>query len=77
MNAGLGLGALAAAAIIQVGHPGTFQAIYLLDALSFLLYAPLLLVIPARPGAAHAGIRNEGRPTVKSSATRTFSGYGH
>ena len=55
MNAGLGLRALAAAAIIQVGHPGTFQAIYLLDALSFLLYAPLLLVIPARPGAAHAG----------------------
>ena len=55
MNAGLGLGALAAAAIIQVGHPGTFQAIYLLDALSFLLYAPLLLLIPARPGAAHAG----------------------
>jgi tetratricopeptide (TPR) repeat protein len=31
------------------------EAIYLLDALSFLLYAPLLLVIPARPGAAHAG----------------------
>ena len=55
MNAGLGLGALAAAAIIRVAHPGTFQAIYLLDALSFLLYAPLLLVIPARPGAAHAG----------------------
>jgi len=54
MNAGLGLGALAAAAIIKVGHPGTFQAIYLLDALSFLLYAPLLLVIPARPDAAHA-----------------------
>jgi MFS family permease len=54
MNAGLGLGALAAAAIIEVGHPGTFQAIYLLDALSFLLYAPLLLLIPARPGAAHA-----------------------
>ena len=54
MNAGLGLGALVAAAIIQVGHPGTFQAIYLLDALSFLLYAPLLLLIPARPGAAHA-----------------------
>ena len=54
MNAGLGLGALVAAAIVEVGHPGTFQAIYLLDALSFLLYAPLLLLIPARPGAAHA-----------------------
>lgn len=55
MNAGLGLGALVAAAIIKVGHPGTFQAIYLLDALSFLLYAPVLLLIPPRPGAAHAG----------------------
>ena len=54
MNAGLGLGAFAAAAIIDVGHPGTFQAIYLLDAFSFLLYAPLVLLIPARPGAAHA-----------------------
>src|SRR4029077_15408495 len=40
--------------VIQVGHPGTFQAIYLLDALSLLLYAPVLLVIPARPDAAHA-----------------------
>jgi Major Facilitator Superfamily len=54
MNAGLGLGALVAAAIIKIGHPGTFQAVYLLDALSFLLYAPVLLFIPARPGAAHA-----------------------
>jgi MFS family permease len=53
MNVGLGLGALVAAAIIEVGHPGTFQAVYLLDALSFLLYAPLLLVIPARQGATH------------------------
>jgi len=49
MNAGLGLGALLAAAVVDVHRPGTFSALYLLDGVSFLVFVPLLLsVVPAR-----------------------------
>jgi len=41
-NAGLGLGALAAAAVVSVAHPATFSAIYLVDAASFLAFVPIL-----------------------------------
>jgi len=58
MNAGLGLGALAAAAVVSVAHPGTFTAVYLVDAASFLAFVPVLarLRLPAQrvtgPGPA-------------------------
>jgi MFS family permease len=42
MNAGLGLGALCAAALVSVAHPGTFTAVYLADAASFLAFVPVL-----------------------------------
>jgi MFS family permease len=42
LNAGLGLGALAAAAIVSVSRPATFEAVYLADAASFLAFVPLL-----------------------------------
>jgi MFS family permease len=42
LNAGLGLGALAAAAVVSVAHPVTFTAIYLVDAASFLAFLPVL-----------------------------------
>lgn len=57
MNAGLGLGALAAAATVSIAHPGTFVAVYLADAVSFLAFLPVLACL--RPGAQPAG---EGRP---------------
>jgi len=41
-NAGLGLGALVAAAVVSVAHPGTFTAVYLADACSFLAFIPVL-----------------------------------
>jgi MFS family permease len=49
MNAGLGLGALGAAALVSVSHPGTFTAVYLADAASFLAFVPVLarLRLPA------------------------------
>lgn len=43
VNAGFGVGGLLAAAIVDVGSPGTFVTLYLLDAASFLLYVPVLL----------------------------------
>jgi len=49
MNAGLGVGALLAAAVVDVHRPGTFRALYVADGLSFLAFAPLVLfVVPRR-----------------------------
>ena len=42
LNAGFGLGALGAAAVVSVSHPGTFVAVYLADAASFLAFLPVL-----------------------------------
>ena len=54
MNAGLGLGALGAAAVVSVAHPGSFTAVYLADAASFLAFVPVLarLRLPAQPAGA-------------------------
>jgi MFS transporter len=49
MNAGLGLGALGAAAVVSVTHPGTFTAVYLADALSFLAFLPVLARLAPLP----------------------------
>jgi MFS family permease len=53
-NAGLGLGALVAAAVVSVAHPGTFTAVYLADAASFLAFIPVLvrLRVPREPAGA-------------------------
>jgi MFS family permease len=53
LNAGLGLGALTAAAVISVTDPATFTAVYLADAASFLVFIPVLARLrPAPPSAA-------------------------
>jgi MFS family permease len=50
LNAGLGLGALVAAVIVKVSHPTTFEAVYLIDAASFMAYIAVLSAVhPARP----------------------------
>jgi MFS family permease len=49
MNAGLGLGAVSAAAVVTVAHPGTFVAVYLADAVTFLAFVPVLACLPATP----------------------------
>ena len=52
-NAGLGLGALAAAAVVSVTHPRTFTGVYLADAASFLAFVPVLarLRLPQQPAS--------------------------
>jgi len=57
MNAGLGLGALCAAAVVSVAHPGSFTAVYLADAASFMAFVPVLarLRLPA-PSASAPGL---------------------
>lgn len=59
MNAGLGIGGLFAAAIVDFGSPRTFQLLYLLDAASFLVVVPLLFAL--------RGIG--GRPEPEAGAT--------
>jgi MFS family permease len=57
LNLGIGVGGLTSGAIVDVTRPVTFQAIYLLDALSYLAPAVILLTMPAvgrRLGAAAA-----------------------
>jgi MFS family permease len=56
LNAGLGLGALAAAAVIDVAQPATFVAVYLADAATFVAVIPFIARLPGGPGPA--------RPTV-------------
>ena len=51
-NVGLGAGALAAALIVHGSSAGTFQALYLLDAASFVAVMPLLARL-AVPGHEH------------------------
>jgi MFS family permease len=46
MNAALGIGALSAAAIVDTRSSATFVSIYMLDALSFLGFIPILLRLP-------------------------------
>lgn len=53
LNAGLGLGALGAALVISVSRPGTFTAVYLADAASFLIYLPILARL--RPSSSPVG----------------------
>ena len=42
LNAGLGIGALGAAALVSVAHPATFTIVYLADAATFLAFLPVL-----------------------------------
>jgi MFS family permease len=50
LNAGLGAGALAAAALVSVTHPVTFTVVYLTDAATFLAFVPVLARLrPASP----------------------------
>lgn len=52
LNAGLGLGGLVGATLIDVGSLASFQRLYLVDALSYLVYVAVLLSLPRGTGAA-------------------------
>ncbi|MDG4806691.1 MFS transporter [Micromonospora sp. WMMD1120] len=46
LNLGIGIGGMTSGAIIDTDRPGTFQTIYLLDAVSYLMPAVILLTLP-------------------------------
>ena len=47
LNAGFGIGAVLAALIVNVNEPGTFVALYLIDAATYLAFIPILLTVRA------------------------------
>jgi MFS family permease len=47
LNAGLAIGAVIAALVVDPHHPGTFQAIYVFDAASFVVFIPVALTVRA------------------------------
>jgi hypothetical protein len=54
---GLGLGGLIGSLIVTVSEPGTFTTLFLLDAVTFLVYAAVLLVgvrVPRSAAVPHA-----------------------
>jgi MFS family permease len=53
LNAGLAIGALAAAAIVDAGDPRSFTILYLADAATFLVFIPVLLRLAPPPAADH------------------------
>jgi MFS family permease len=63
-NAGMGLGALVAASVINVAHPGTFTAVYLADAASYLAFIPVLARL--RQQRDQAGVPPEAAPPAGS-----------
>src|SRR6266508_1755011 len=60
MNIGLGAGALLAALIVDTSSAGTFQAIYLLDAASFVAFVPILMRVPVPAGERARETRTPG-----------------
>jgi MFS family permease len=57
-NMALGIGAAVAAVVVRAHHPGTFQVLFLANALSCLLFAALL---PALPNLRRTRVVNETR----------------
>jgi predicted MFS family arabinose efflux permease len=57
MNLGVGLGALSAGLVADADRPGTFVALFLVDAATFLVYAGIMLAFvpaPEHGASAHA-----------------------
>jgi MFS family permease len=61
LNLGIGLGGLAAAIIVRPGHPGTYELLFVVDAVTFVLDGAVLL--PVRPKGA-------GEPETESDAPK-------
>jgi MFS family permease len=59
-NVGLGAGALLAAVIVDTSSAATFQALFLLDAISFLAFAPLVARLAVPATATEHGARSQG-----------------
>jgi len=68
LNLGIGIGGVIAGAVVDTSRPATFQAIYIGDAVTYLMPAVILLAMP------HVGRRIVAAPTV-AGAPRNGGGY--
>jgi MFS family permease len=85
LNAGVGVGGAVGAAVASVHHPGTFQLLFLADALSSLIFAALVFMVPnARPPRQPRETRAGYREVLAQRGLRTviiaalllaFTGY--
>jgi MFS family permease len=71
LNLGIGIGGAVSGLFVDLGHPGTFQVIYLVDSVSFVAYGLLLLRIrhvssapPPAAGTRATGYRDVARDRV-------------
>jgi MFS family permease len=51
LNLGIGLGGIAAAALVRPGHPGTYQLLFVINALTFVVDAAILAPVRVPRGA--------------------------
>jgi MFS family permease len=88
LNLGIGVGGAVSGLVVDTAHVGTFQAVYVIDALSFVVYAGILLTIrhvsirppPREPGDV-SGYRDLLRDRVflrlcGVTLLLSFAGYG-
>ena len=52
LNAGLGIGGVISALVIDVGSVASFQRLYVIDGATYLVYLAILLTLPRRTGSA-------------------------
>ncbi|MEU1967017.1 MFS transporter [Micromonospora sediminicola] len=69
LNLGIGVGGLISGAVVDVARPATFQAIYVLDAVSYLTPALILLTLP------HVGRRPATTAVPEGGVTPVSGGY--
>lgn len=78
MNAGLGVGGVVSSFLVDLSDPATFQRLYLVDAVSYLVYVAVVLSLPRGTGAlprrpadraAPAGLTAPGWATVLRDRT--------
>ena len=72
LNLGIGIGGLISATLVDVTRPGTFQVLYVIDALSYLAYIGVLFLLPKALGSAQAATADD---SMTPSAPGSAGGY--
>jgi len=70
LNLGIGIGGMAAGALVDLARPVTFQAIYLADAVSYLVPAGILLSLPHVGRRLAAATPSGPRPAARAAGYR-------
>lgn len=74
LNLGIGIGGLAAASLVDIGRPGTFQALYALDAIGYLIYVVVVSSLPRGTGREAVAAQPAGPDRLEPAADDTAGG---